>query len=582
MIFFYSCLFSLVSTCSFIQSEDETIVFLKDKIKCFPNDSVFYNAYLNLYKSENSKRDKNFYANIIRNSKLFDPKIADFDSFSFYLNDINDSLKLDPIKFNLKLFLTKDDVPWCFIYPSKDPFQIYQDIESKLKVLDDRAYINKLRGVDASTWATTVFKLERYQNGAGIKVNIKGVDYCFPNSKSLFFKFGSSELRYSNNTFTDHGFVTYTDWYKNKQRFDFLNLATDKYIKNLINNNNNDLNLRSFYTNFLVLYNSGRNKNLHDNIIKNIDEIIFLQNSNVSLGSLGIVGLNPGSSFNYRIALLLTKQKNIWVFAYPVDNTPVEIFQTIQNRLVNVEKNDFKNSMKMQDANSWSICLFKLKKDAGGGIKNGINMVSFKKLKDPVLIPDITSKLVIDNFGVTGFDSSENKLADLHFQIYIDWSEHLKNNHEPLVNFLINNFPNNKTSLFIKTPEGKQPLVLDDLIGKKKLITYIEPHRNSSFKNIQSIFTEFTPNSKRNDQIVFITRNPLTTLGETKFRNDDEYQEFKKNIYEFNISVIQMEGPAVESFYKIFDFDEYQKPSVGYHQLDYENTNKLKFPIFGN
>ena len=43
-----------------------------------------------------------------------------------------------------------------------------------------------------------------------------------------------------------------------------------------------------------------------------------------------------------------------------------------------------------------------------------------------------------------------------------------------------------------------------------------------------------------------------------------------------------MEGPAVESFYKIFDFDEYQKPSVGYHQLDYDNTNKLKFPIFGN
>ena len=65
MIFFYSCLFSLVSTCSFIQSEDETIVFLKDKIKSFPNDSVFYNAYLNLYKSENSKRDKNFYANIL-------------------------------------------------------------------------------------------------------------------------------------------------------------------------------------------------------------------------------------------------------------------------------------------------------------------------------------------------------------------------------------------------------------------------------------------------------------------------------------------------------------------------------------
>ena len=342
------------------------------------------------------------------------------------------------------------------------------------------------------------------------------------------------------------------------------------------------MNLRSFYTNFLALYNSGKNKNLHDNIIKNIDEIIFLQNTNVSLGSLGIVGLNPGSSFNYRIALVLTKQKNIWVFAYPVDNKPVEIFQTIQNRLVNVEKNDFKNSMKMQDANSWSICLFKLKKDAGGGIKNGINMVSFKKLKDPVIIPEITSKLILDNFGVTGFDSSENKLADLHFQIYIDWSEHLKNNHEPLVNFLINNFPNNKTSLFIKTPEGKQQLVLDDLIGKKKLITYLEPHQNSSFKNIQSIFNDFSSNSKSNDQIVFITRNPKTTLGEIKFRNDDDYQEFKKNIYGFNISVIQMEGPAVESFYKFFDFDEYQKPSVGYHQLDYDNTNKLKFPIFGN
>lgn len=578
---FYSCLFSLVCIFSFFHSEDETVVFLKDKIKSSPNNSLFYSSFLNLYNSDNSTSDKKFYSNIIKNSILFNPKNSDFDTFSFYLNDVNDRLKLDPIKFNLKLLLTKDDVPWCFIYPSENPFHIFQDIESKLKVFDDGAYMKRLRGVDASTWVTTVFKLEKYENGACTKVNIKGVDYCFPNSKSLFFKFGSSELRYSNNTFTDHGFDTYTDWYKNKQRFDFLNLATDKYIQNLINNST-DFNLRSFYTNFLTLYKSGKNKNLHDNIIKNIDDIIFLQNTNVTLGSLGIVGLNPGSSFNYRVALILTKQKNIWVFAYPVDNTPVEIFQTIQNRLVNVEKNDFKNSMKLQDANSWSICLFKLKKDAGGGIKNGINMVSFKKLKDPVLIPDITSKLILDNFGVTGFDSSENKLADLHFQIYIDWSEHLKNNHGPLVNFLINNFPNNKTSLFIKTPEGKQQLVLDDLIGKKKLITYLEPHRNSSFKNIQSIFKEFTPNSKSNDQIVFITRNPITTLGEMKFRNDDEYQEFKKNIYEFNISVIQMEGPAVESFYKIFDFDEYQKPSVGYHQLDYDNTNKLKFPIFGN
>lgn len=577
----YKYIYCFVTLFCFLQLEDETIIFLKDKINNISDDSKFYQSFLNLYKSENSLKDKKFYSNLIINSKIFAPKILGFDSFDFYIKDINENLNLEPIKFNAKIFLTKEDVPWCFIYPVKDPIQIFEDIQSKLNMLGDRSYFEKLRGADALTWATTVFKLEKYQNDVGIKINIKGIDYCFPNSKSLFYKFGSSELRYSNNNFTDHRFQIYTDWVKNNQRFDFLNLDTDRYIQKLIIDSS-DLRLKSFYTNFYTFYKAGRNKTLHGNIIKNIDEIIFLQNTNVSLGSLGIVGLNPGSSFNYSVALVLTKQKNIWVFAYPVDNTPVEIFETIQNRLVNLGKNDFKNSMNKQDANSWAISLFKLKNDAGGGIKNGINIVSFKKIKDPVKIPEITSKLILDNFGVSGFDSYENKLADLHFQIYIDWSEHLKNNHEPLVNFLINNFPNNKTSLFIKTPEGKQQLVLDDLIGKKKLITYLEPHSNSSFKNIKSIFKEFSPNSKSNDQIVFITRNPITTLGEMKFRNDDEFQELKKNIYDFNISVIQMEGPAVESFYEIFDFDEYQKPSVGYHQLDYDNINKLKFSIFGN
>lgn len=582
MVFFYLFSFLASFNICFLHSEDDTIQFLKNKILLSPDDSLFYNSFLNLYKSDNSNRDKKLFSNLIRHSQVLSSEVSNFDSFNFYLKDLDGRLNLDPIKFKTKFLITKDDIPWCFIYPLNDPLQIFQDIESKLKILDDRSFINKLKGADALTWATTVFKLEKYQNDVGIKINIKGIDYCFPNSKSLFYKFGSSDLRYSNNNFTDHSFQIYTDWVKNNQRFDYLNLDTDRYIKKLIIDST-DLRLKSFYTNFYALYKAGRNKTLHGNIIKNIDEIIFLQNTNVSLASLGIIGLNPGSSFNYTVALVLTKQKNIWVFAYPFDNTPVAIFETIQKRLVNVEKYDFKNSMNMQDANSWAISLFKLKNDAGGGVKNGINIVSFKKIKDPVKIPDITSKLILDNFGSRGYYVSKNdKSVDSHFKIFIDWSEHFKNNHKQIVEFLINNFPNNKTTVFVKTPEGQQQISLNDLIINKKIVTYLEPHQSSSFNNLKSVLIKKSGSNQENAQIVFLTRNPKTTFGDFNFRNDEEFYEFKKDIYDMDLTLIQIEGPPVDFFLKLFDFEEYTKPSVGYHILDYENTSKLKFPIFGD
>ena len=581
MFFFYLYSFLASLNICFLHSEDDTIQFLKDKIHSTPNESLFYNSFLNLYKSENSNRDKKFFSNLIRYSQVLSSEVSNFESFNFYLKDLDGMLNLDPIKFKAKFLITKDDIPWCFIYPLNDPLQIFQDIESKLKILDDRSFINKLKGADALTWVTTVFRLEKYQKGCVNKINIKGVEYCFPDSKMIFYKFGNSELRYSVNNFGSSNFPGYTDWYNSKREFAISNLNTGQYVQNLITTTN-DQNLKNFYKNIFLLYKSASNKIYLDYIIKNIDEVVFLDDIKLNLDSLKIPKVY-GLFFDYKVVLILTKQGNIWFFAYPLKNDPVDVFDLIQNKLLDVSQNDFKSSMKNADASSWALSLYKFKKDSNGNFIGGNKDVVFKRIKTPLRLPEVTSKLILDNFGSRGYYLSKNdKSLDSHFKIFIDWSEHFKNNHKQIVEFLINNFPNNKTTVFVKTPEGQQQISLDDLIINKKIVTYLEPHQNSSFNNLKSLLIKKADSNKENAQIVFLTRNPKTTFGDFNFRNDEELYEFKKDIYDMDLTLIQIEGPPVDFFLKLFDFEEYSKPSVGYHRLDYENTSKLKFPIFGD